>query len=144
MKTKINGFTLTELCVGMSLSACLSLLLIKLVIWQNQLFQHISDQVFLDHHAVIAVRVMENAIKSSHQVYIAQNIIKTDKAIFYVESSKKSLYLKTDKFSVEFVPGVEVLKSNWIDNTHLQLEIHLIAPYGLQETFRKIVEIKHE
>ncbi len=144
---KTRGFTLTELLISMSLSVLLASIIMKSIFAMNQIFHQISDQVFLDHHGVIAMTVMENQIKSAVNIELSKNSIQADKVRFFISKSNvqemPGLFLKNDRSTTEFVPNLDSLNAKWRDKKHLHIQIHLIAPYGLQETFGKTVELNN-
>ena len=74
--SKIKGFTLPEMLISISLGLFLSIMLIKIYLWQDQLHRQMQDMIFLDHNGILAMQILSNNIRSTNEK-IKKNYPKT-------------------------------------------------------------------
>lgn len=145
-KIKTKGFTLPEMLISISLGLFLSVLLIKIYLWQDQLQRQMQDMIFLDHNGLLAMQILANTIRSTDEkIKIIQNnheieIQEVDKN---TNKNIKTTYLIVNhalrrarpiKNSVDLVSGVDKLTADFIDhNQVVKIQLHLTAPDGMTE-----------
>lgn len=151
-KIKTKGFALPEMLISISLGLFLSILLIKIYLWQDQLQRQMQDMIFLDHNGLLAMQILANTIRSTnekikiiqknHEVEIQEIDKNTNKNIktTYLIVNHALRRARPIKNSVDLVSGVDKLTADFIDNNQaVKIQLYLTAPDGMTEELRESV-----
>ncbi len=154
--SKIQGFTLPEMLISISLGLFLSIMLIKVYLWQDQLQRQMQDMIFLNHNGLLAMQMLAHTIRvTDEQIKIIQNGHKIEiqekdktnkniKTSYDINEGTKSLRRtrpgekKPDTLDV--VSGIDSLTADFVKNNQaVKIQLHFTAPYGMTEKLKEIV-----
>jgi prepilin-type N-terminal cleavage/methylation domain-containing protein len=158
-KIKTKGFTLPEMLISISLGLFLSIMLIKIYLWQDQLHRQMQDLIFLDHNGLLAMQILANTIRSTNkEIKIIQNghEMEIQEKDNHTDKNIKSTYLivnhalrrirsaKSGADTLDLVSGVDKFTAEFVDNHKaIKIQLHLTAPYLMTEELKETVYLEN-
>jgi len=163
--TKIKGFTLPEMLISISLGLFLSIMLIKVYLWQDQLHRQIQDMIFLNHNGLLAMHILADSIRSTnekikitqnnHEMEIQEKNNNSDndenkniKTTYDINKDTKALR-RTRPGNKRYDPldlasGVDQLTAEFVDSHKaIKIQLHLTAPYLMTEELKETVYLEN-
>ena len=148
MTNKSRGFTLPEMLISISLGLFLSILLIKIYLWQYDLHHQMDDMIFLDRHGILILNILGSAIRSAESIKI-QKFEKGNKII--INKNQVAYYPKNNGFYIKKKDDIELALSSDVKNLRamrkfgaINITLDLIAPHGLQATLYENIKPENE
>jgi hypothetical protein len=144
-----EGFTLPEMMISISLGLFLSILLIKIYLWQGELHRTMEDMIFLDHHGMLVLSIVEPVIRSAEKIKIQKwgegnkIIVNSEfQSAYYAE--KNAFWIKKEGDNpIELSSGVENFQAVRRSDV-IHITVNLKAPHGLKATFCENITPENE
>jgi prepilin-type N-terminal cleavage/methylation domain-containing protein len=154
---KSKGFTLPEMLISISLGLFLSVLLIKIYLWQIDLNHKMEDMIFIDHNGFLALQILKNAIKSAEEVKVENS----NKLIIFRRKSKTEHGKKISITNKYFSKNNELIRESTSDNilalisgitklttiqnpSYIIIQLELTAPHKMTAKIQETVPYENK
>jgi prepilin-type N-terminal cleavage/methylation domain-containing protein len=151
-KTQSSGFTLPEMLISISLGLFLSILLIKIYLWQAELHHEMDDMIFLDHNSFLALEMLGHEIREADYITISKQGAVIDfsykdyKDSYYIQENELYRSRKIPKKSDDNIGLISgVTKFHAIQKgKSVTVTLNLIAPNKMTEIISRTFELENE